>query len=135
MAYSGYLFKFGNYVFPNKYINWDSFEINPNQRQDLDSYTDANGLTHRNAIPHTKTQIQFTTTKMPESDMEKIMDGMVKNYRNEKERDANCTYYDTEHFKYKTGHFYLDPSLQMKILGLKNGKLWFNDVTWLFIEY
>ena len=55
MAYSGYLFKFGNYTFPNKYILWDTFETNPNQRQDLDSYTDANGLTHRNAISHTKT--------------------------------------------------------------------------------
>lgn len=135
MAYSGYLFKFGNYTFPNKYIMWDTFETNPNQRQDLDSYTDANGLTHRNAISHTKTQIQFSTRKMPESEMKKIMDGMVKNYKNEKERDANCTYYDTEHLSYKTGHFYLDPSLQTKILGLKKGILWFGEITWLFIEY
>lgn len=133
--YSGYLFKFGNYVFPNKYINWDTFDIKPNQRQDLDSYTDANGETHRNAIPHTKTQIQFTTKQMSESSLKAIMDKMVENYKNAKERDANCTYYDTEYFSYKTGHFYLDPSLQTKILGLKNGKLWFNEITWLFIEY
>ncbi len=135
MAYSGYLFKFGNFTFPNKYILWDSFDINPNQRQDLDSYTDANGLTHRNAISHTKTQIQFVTKKLPESKMKTIMDNMVKNYKNKKERDANCTYYDTEHFKYETGHFYLDPSLQMRLLGLKDGELWFNQITWLFIEY
>lgn len=135
MAYSGYLFRFGNYTFPGKYILWDSFEINPNQRQDLDSYTDANGLTHRNAISHTKTQIQFTTMEIPEKSMKSIMEHMTENYLNAKERDANCTYYDTEHFKYKTGHFYLDPSFQMKLLGVKDGELWFNEATWLFIEY
>ena len=47
---------------------------------------------------------------------------MVKNYKNKKERDANCTYYDTEHFKYETGHFYLDPSLQTRLLGIKDGE-------------
>ena len=47
-----YLFKFGNYTFPDTYIAEGGYEIKPNQRQDLDSYTDQTGLTHRNAIPH-----------------------------------------------------------------------------------
>ncbi len=135
MAYSGYLFKFGNYKIPNKYILWDSYTTNPNQRQDLGSYTDANGLTHRNAIPHTKTQVQFTTRRMPENIMKDIMESIVDNYINVKERDANCTYYDTEHFQYKTGRFYIDPSFKMKIQGEKDGELWFNYKSWLFIEY
>ena len=135
MAYSGFLFKFGNYTFPNKYIKFDTFDVAPNQRQDLDSYTDGNGVTHRNALEHTKTQVQFTIIGVKENVMDEIMSNVSSNYMNNNERDANCTYYDPETRSYKSGHFYLDPSLQFKLKGEQNGSLIYGETQFLFIEY
>lgn len=135
MGFNQYFFQFGDYVFPNRYIKVDTYDISPNQRQDLDSYTDANGLTHRNALEHTKTQIQFTVTKRPESVHNSIMTSMRGNYINFKERDANCVYYDPETCQYKTGHFYLDPSVQFRLERIRNGTLFFGETQFVFIEY
>ena len=135
MAYRGFLFKFGEYTFPDKFIKFDTFDVAPNQRQDIDSYTDANGVTHRNAISHTKTQIQFTVRSVKETVMESIMSGISGNYINANERDAYCTYYDPETITYKTGHFYLDPSLKFRLKGVQNEELLYGETQFLFIEY
>ncbi len=134
MAYSGFFFKFGEFVFPNKYIEWDTYDSAPSQRLDLDSYTDANGVTHRNALEHTKTEIKFTTGEVWEDVWDMLMGGIEANYQNPKERDAYCTYYDFEKRDYKTGHFYLDPSFRVSANDLK-GRLRYNKANWLFIEY
>lgn len=130
-------FKFGDFDFPDRLIKWGSFKPKPNQRQDKDSYTDGWGETQRNTIAHTKTQIQFTTLPMSGADMDAIMDRMVENYINYLERDAMCTYYDDENRKFKTGHFYLDPSFEFNrdeadASGIPTK---YGEMNWLFIEY
>jgi len=136
MANSRIVFKFGDYNFPLEYIQWNTFKVKPNQRQDLDSYTDASGLTQRNALEHTKTDIQFSTIKLSEDKYRSIMNGIVRNYRNPRERDANCEYYDQEYGANKTGHFYLNPSLEVPIVGIdSDGKFIYDAVTFHFIEY
>jgi len=135
MAFTGVLFQFGDYVFPNKYIKLDTYDTAPNQRQDLDSFTDGDGVTHRNALEHTKTQIQFTVMRRPESVHEEIMARMTANYVNWKERDACCVYYDLENCVYRTGHFYLDPSVAFRAQRITNGHLIIGETQFLFIEY
>lgn len=135
--YNGYLFQFGNYIFPNKYIKFDTYDIAPDQRQDLDSYTDGNGLTHRNALEHTKTDITFTTLQMPESAMNSILSNLELNYINPNETDANCVYYNPRKRQYSTGHFYLDPSVQFRIKKADDDgkKINYGETQWTFIEY
>lgn len=135
MEFNGLLFQFGDYVFPNQYIALDTYDITPNQRQDLDNYTDGNGVTHRNALEHTKTQIQFTIMKRPQGVHLDIMSNMRANYINNKERDSNCVYYDAETGEYKTGHFYLDPSVQFHLERIKDGELYYGETQFLFVEY
>ena len=108
------LFKFGDFDL-TPYMVAKKYKIRPNARQDLDSYTDAIGETHRNALKHTKTIV--TTSIMPMSKNEKMafMQSITSNYINPLERDANCTYYDEEYDVEKTGHFYLDPNLEFVI--------------------
>ena len=49
MAYSGFLFKVGNYVISGKeFISADGISITRNV-QDVDSYRDADGILHREA--------------------------------------------------------------------------------------
>ena len=137
MAYKGYLFQFGSYIFPNKHIKFDSYDIAPDQRQDLNSFTDGNGVTERNALEHTKTNITFSTLGMSGKDMDAITSNLSANYINPNETDANCTYYDPRIGNYKTGHFYLDPSVKFRIKKVdKNGSnIDYNEMQWIFIEY
>lgn len=137
MAYRGYLFQFGSYMFPNKYIKFDTYDIAPDQRQDLDSFTDANGLTHRNALEHTKTNITFTTLRMPGNVMAEILSNLQKNYINQNETDASCTYFNPRTGDYKTGHFYLDPSVQFRIKKVDEAgrKIDYGETQWIFVEY
>lgn len=134
MIYNKYLFQWGDFIFPMKYIKWDSYESAPGQRQSLDAYTDENGLTHDNALEHTKTEIKFTTVEMSGAEWAALMSNMVRNYLNFHARDANCAYYDFETCQYKTGHFYFDKSFRASANEV-NGKLRYNEATWTFIEY
>ena len=127
-----YLFKFGNYIFPMKYIAKNGYVTAPNQRQDLDPYTDATGETHRYPVDHTKTYIEITTLDIPWDVMDEITEGISSNYIDFLHRDAFCEYYNTESRKWETGHFYLDPSVKFQIE--KFGKK-YSGMTWIFTEY
>lgn len=137
MAYNGYLFQFGDYIFPNKYIKFDTYDIAPDQRQDLDSFTNGKGVTIRNALEHTKSNVTFTTLEMSESAMDSIMSALERNYINQNETDANCVYFNPRKRKYTTGHFYLDPSVKFRIKKEDdNGKtIKYGEMQWIFIEY
>lgn len=134
MAYNGYLFQWGDFIFPMKYIKWDSYDSAPSQRQSLDAYTDGNGVTHDNALEHSKTEIKFDTLPMGEREWEALMGNMVRNYLDFNARDANCVYFDFEMCQYKTGHFYLDKSFRASANEV-DGHLKYNETTWTFIEY
>ena len=134
MDYNNFLFQFGDFVFPMKHIQWDSYDTAPAQRQSLDAYTDLNGLTHDNALEHSKTEIKFTTLPMSGDEWKWIMGNMVRNYLNFDARDANCTYFDFELCQYRTGHFYFDKSFRAKANSPK-GKLQYEEAEWTFIEY
>lgn len=137
MAYSGFLFQFGEFVFPNKYIKFDTYNIAPDQRQDLNSFTNGKGITIRNALEHTKTNITFTTVQMPEAAMNAITEALEKEYINKNETDAECVYYNPRKRKYETGHFYLDPSVQFKVKKVDDdgNKIRYGEMQWIFIEY
>lgn len=128
-------FKFGDYEIPTKYIKDGSYNTKPKQIQDKDSYTDGNGLTHRNALPHTKSEVQFTLMKMSEIEMKKIISGIKRNIINVLERDGNCTYYDTWDGDLHTAHMYLDSSTEFKLIREQNGKRMYDETQILFVEY
>ncbi len=130
-------FKFGSYSFPDVLVKQGGVSTKPSQRQDLDSYTDGYGVTQRNALDHTKTEIVITTLPMNGAKMRGIMAGITANYINPKERDANCTYYDDESGAMKTGHFYLDPSLEFNRIEVDaNGvPTKYGETKFTFIEY
>lgn len=127
------LFTFGNFDL-TPYMVAKKYKIRPNARLDLDSYTDATGETHRNALRHTKTIV--TLSIMPMSKEEKIdfMQKITSNYINPLERDANCTYYDEEYDVEKTGHFYLDPNLEFAVIEDGENKR-YDETKMIFTEY
>lgn len=127
------LFKFGEYEFPSIYIVEEGYDTKPNQRQDLDPYTDQTGLTHRNALEHTKTEINITTRpNLTWAEMRSIIDGITSNYINDLERDANCIYWDDEYGVYREGHLYLESSQAFKV---KHFRKKYPQITFTFVEY
>lgn len=130
-------FKFGSFDFPDQFIKYEAVNVKPNQRQSLDAYTDAFGLTHDNGVPHTKTEVSFTTLDMSGSEFRAIMDSIVSNYIDYILRDADCTYYDDESGTFKTGHFYFDKSFQAnrKEVDASGVPTKYGEMTWTFIEY
>lgn len=130
-------FRFGSFDFPDKFIEHNKVNVKPNQRQSIDAYTDAFGLTHDNGVPHTKTEVSFSTLPMSGPEFRAIMDSMVSNYIDYILRDADCTYYDDESGSFKTGHFYFDKSFQVNRKEVdENGvPVEYGEMTWTFIEY
>lgn len=127
------LFKFGNYEFPSKYIAEGGYESKPNQRQDLDPFTDQSGLTHRNSLAHTKTEITITTrANLTWDEVNSIIRGLTSNYINWNERDANCEYFDNERLAFRTGHLYLESSQGFTIKLYKKS---YPSIKFTFVEY
>lgn len=127
------LFKFGNFDL-TEYIAAKKYKIRPNARLDLDSYTDSEGVTHRNALKHTKTIVTLSTVPFTVEEKKNFMANIRANYINELERDANCTYYDEEYDIEKTGHFYLDPNLEFVINEEGENKN-YAEINMTFTEY
>ena len=68
MAYNGFLIKVGDYTIPtNKYIKANSYSA-LYSTSDLDSYRDANGVLHRQALDHKLLKIEFETPAMLTND-------------------------------------------------------------------
>lgn len=133
--FNGVWFKFGNYEIPKKYIIRGSYDTAPDQIQDKKSFTNGDGKTVRNALEHTKSQVQFKLMAMSEEEMAAIVDGLTQNFLNPLERDGNCTYYDMWVHDYKTAHMYIDPSTKFLLVEEVSGELRIGETNMLFIEY
>ena len=72
-----YVFKFGTYIIPTSYIAEGGYDCKPNQRQDLDPFTDQFGVTHRNALQHTKTDISLTIRSLSWTDFSTLISKFI----------------------------------------------------------
>lgn len=131
MAFSGYLLKVGNYTIPLDFMKVESYKSAPDQRQDLDSYRDADGYLHRNVLPHTATKIEFETPYMYMNDFQTLLQGIRSNLTSILARDCTLTYYDEETDSYKSGHFYMPGTMEYQMFN----KNIYAPSRFAFIEY
>ena len=110
-----YVFKFGNFIIPNEYIAEGGYDCTPNQRQDLDPFTDQYGVTHRNSLQHTKSDVTISFRALSWAQFKNLVDNLVANYIEYNERDAQCEYLSMETLTMKQGHMYLDPSCKFNV--------------------
>lgn len=134
MAYEGYLLKFGNTELPNRFIKYNTFLSTPCQRQDLDSYEDADGYLHRTVLEHTRTKIEWNTPPMRRADKNEMMNIFQSAYENEAERKVSVTYYDDESDSYKTGTFYM-PDIQFTYYSATDTDILYDSNRISIIEY
>ena len=117
MAFNGqWLIKVGNYPIPLDYMAYGTYKSAPAQRQDNDSYVDADGYLHRNPMPHMRSKLEFETPPMYERDYRALMDGIIANYIVAIERKVHLTYYNEEYDRYDEGDFYLPGTIEVNML-------------------
>lgn len=126
-----YLLKVGSYAIPLKIMKYGSYQSSPAQRQDLDSYVDANGNLHRTVLEHTRAKVEFETIPMSEHDFRGFMDSIVAQYINGPERKVSLTYYEEEYGRYITGTFYIPGTITVNWMN----KEMIDSFRLAFIEY
>lgn len=134
MAYNGYLIKVGSYIIPFKYIKFNTFQSFMSIT-DLDSYRDANGELHRNALSHIVCKCEFETPAMlTTEDFADLMSNIRSNYTLASERKATCSVYVAEIDDYIEQDMYM-PDPQPTFYSVHTGKLEMNPCRLAFIGY
>ena len=135
MSYSGFLFKVGDYVVSGKnIISADGISITRNV-QDVDSYRDANGILHREALEHSPIKVEFSTKNMlTDAQLQDFLGNIRRNYINEAERKVLATVYVPEIGDYKVCEMYL-ATPEPDIYGVLNGTIYYKSMRMAFIEY
>ena len=102
MAYGGFLIKVGDYTVPFRYIEAKKFKCGI-KGQDLDSYRDANGILHREALQNVAIKVEWETpADLEESDVRDLMDHIRAQYTHRVEKKALVTAYMPEIGVYAT---------------------------------
>ena len=112
MAFNGsWYIKVGNYPIPLQYMFKSSYKVSSHV-QDLDSYRDADGVLHRNVLPHVAHKLEFETPMLYNRDFRTLINNIQQNMTNLLARDVTLTYYDEESDSYKTGSFYMPGTME-----------------------
>lgn len=131
--YSGFLLKIGNEIFNMKYIKEKTYKGYASV-QDLDSYRDANGVLHREALSHVPIKCEFETIPLDNEQYGQIMDMIRRNYINELERKVSITAFILEYNGYVTQDAYMaEPQPQIQII--KGNKIQYEPLRMAFIGY
>ena len=132
MAFNGsYFIKVGTYEIPLTLMRAETYKSMPAQRQDLDSYVDADGYLHRTVLAHTRAKLEFYTPKMSLTDFLGFMNNITAQYTNGLERKVHLTYFEEEYGNYVEGDFYMPATLEIPYY---NKKI-VDETRIAFIEY
>lgn len=132
MSWAGYFIKATatGQIFPNEYIAWESYESEPNHREEIKAYRDDNtrNLT-RVTAEGTKTSLNFTTrANLHLADKQSIQKFFTDAESIALERKINLEYWNDEDNTYHTADFYR-PDIKFKIK-----KITANDIIYQALE-
>lgn len=134
MAYAGYLIQVGNYKIPHSWIRAETYVVTKNG-QDLDSYRDANGVLHRNALEHWVAKAEFETPPLKTNkQVATFMNNIASNYTNATEKKANVTLYIPETDSYVTQEMYV-PDISFTLYSADDTEVKYNQFRVAFIGY
>lgn len=135
MAYAGYLVKVGSYTVPLKYIKYETFQAVWSV-VDFDSYRDANGELHRDAVSNRRTmKVEWETPDLSNSELETLMTNIKAQFTSAKAKSCNVTAWMPEEGAYKTDKCYLTSDVNFTIRYADATKLRYDPVRLAFIGY
>lgn len=134
MAYQGYLLKVGNTKIPHSYMRAETYKALLSTN-DLDSYRDANGKLHRNALEHRVGKVEFETPPlMDNKKMTNFLKMFQNNYIDVKEKAVNATFYVPELDDYLTQKMYV-PDINFTLYFADEEKVQYNQTRIALIAY
>ena len=134
MAYAGYLIKVGTYTIPLSIMRAETYTVFMSIT-DLDSYVDANGFLHRNALDHIANKVEFETIPlMDNTQFASLMANLYAQMTETKERKASVTCYIPEIDDYVTQDMYM-PDIKSTLYYADDSKIQYNQVRLAFIGY
>ena len=134
MAYAGYLIKVGNYTIPFSIMRAETYTVFMSIT-DLDSYVDANGLLHRNALDHVANKVEFETVPLLDNtQFAELMSNLYSQMTVPKERKASVTLYIPETDSYVTQDMYM-PDIKPTLYFADDTMIQYNQVRLAFIGY
>ena len=132
--YNGTLIKLGNYELPLRYIKAETYQV-LFSTNDLDSYRDANGELHRNALDHKVAKVEFQTPPLlTNHQVSELMRNIQLQYTNAREKKLLVTMYIPEMDDYVTQEMYI-PDIQFTIYGIFGSVIKYNAFRLAFIGY
>ena len=134
MAYAGYLIKVGTYEIPLSIIRAETYSPYKSVT-DLDSYVDANGYLHRNALDHIANKVEFETVPMlTNTQFASLMSNLYGQMSNTLERKASVTAYIPETDDYVTQDMYM-PDIKPTVYYADENVVKYNQIRLAFIGY
>lgn len=134
MAYQGYLLKIEDKIIPHSYMRAETYKALLSTN-DLDSYRDADGELHRNALEHRVGKVEFETPPlMDNKKMTTFLRMFQDNYLDHKEKCVNATFYVPELDSYLTQKMYV-PDINFTLYFADENKVQYNQTRIALIAY
>ena len=134
MSYSGFLIKVGSFTIPLSWRRAETYSV-ALHGQDLDSYRDADGLLHRQALEYVVPKVEFNIPAMKkQKEFAEFMANIRANYINATEKRVSATVYIPEIDEYVTQDMYV-PDITPSIYFANGNDIWYNEIRIAFIGY
>lgn len=130
-GFEGWLLKVNGVIFPNNLIRAETYKITPDQKTDLDDYTDNIGKFRRNELPAKATKIEFETPTINLRKAHEIFSIIPEN-----DSSVQIEYWNPRKFQYQSGDSYV-PDIQYTLKKVdETGKdITYDQIRIAFIEY
>ena len=138
MAYEGFLIKVGpsgnQYEIPLSIIRAETYTVFKSVT-DLDSYVDADGILHRNALSHIANKVEFETVPLlTNTQFSDLMANLYNRMINALERKISVTLYIPETDNYVTQDMYM-PDIKPALYYADETMIQYNQIRLAFIGY
>lgn len=140
MAFDGRLVQINgspNYVIDaGKFVKAESYKVLYSVT-DYDSYRDANGVLHRNAVDHRIAKVEWETPALlTNTEVSELFREISRRYTIPKERKVSATVYIPETDSYVTQEMYMsDPTMQIYHIDKDKNKIQYNSFRIALIGY
>lgn len=128
--FEGWLLKINGKIFPNRLIALGTYKTTPNQIMDIDSYRDADGVLHRNVLPHTATSIELSTVNLGLKDAEELNAFLPHDSRVK----CQVEYWNPNRSSYESGYFYIS-DVAYEIAAVSKKSILYKPVKLTITEY
>lgn len=136
--FRGYLFKATktNTIFPMKYINYESWNSTPKQREELKAYRDDNtrNLTRITAEGMKSVFAFETRSNLHLEEKMEIQNFFTSGESDNHQRKINLEYWNDETNQYETADFYR-PDIQFPIRKILDNDIIYGSMKFDFVEY